>query len=76
MLLNYKTRKIPEYYPWMYLDGFEPWEIKYAQKKLFMKEFEEKRQREQQEKELEKKIEANLEETLNKALEELLKDFK
>ena len=47
MLLNYKTRRIPEYYPWMYLDGFEPWEIKYAHKKLMMKEFEEKRQREQ-----------------------------
>ena len=26
-LFEYYNRRIPEYYDWMYLDGYEPWEI-------------------------------------------------
>ena len=29
-LENYRFREIPEYYDWMYLDGFTPDEILYA----------------------------------------------
>lgn len=29
-LENYHSREIPEYYDWMYLDGFTPDEILYA----------------------------------------------
>jgi hypothetical protein len=29
-LENYRSREIPEYYDWMYLDGFTPDEILYA----------------------------------------------
>lgn len=29
-LENYRFREIPEYYDWMYLDGFTPEEILYA----------------------------------------------
>ena len=29
-LENYRFREIPEYYEWMYLDGFTPDEILYA----------------------------------------------
>jgi len=30
---NYITRKIPKYYPTMYLDGYKPWEVMWAVKK-------------------------------------------
>ena len=29
-LLEQHNRRIPDYYPTMYLDGFEPWEVMYA----------------------------------------------
>ena len=28
---------IPEYYDWMYLDGFEPWQIMVASRKRMMR---------------------------------------
>ena len=35
-LFDQINRKIPEYYPYMYLDGFTPQEIMYARKKQML----------------------------------------
>ena len=80
-------RKIPEYYPTMFLDGFTPQEIFFAKQKLVHREFLEKQEKEKQKKEelkrqkefdkqLEKEINEKLEKCLDKALNDLLKDFK
>ena len=39
MIADYVERKIPEYYPTMYLDGFEPYEILIAHNKKMREEF-------------------------------------
>ena len=38
--VDYATRKIPDYYDTMFLDGFTPTEILYAQHQTMLKEIE------------------------------------
>ena len=33
-LSDYVNRKVPEYYNWMYLDGYTPEEIKYSHQQM------------------------------------------
>lgn len=40
MLQNEFFRQIPEYYPYMYLDGFSPEEILFAKKRQMLDEIE------------------------------------
>ena len=71
-IFDHKYRKVPDYYPTMYLDGFTPDEIHYAKKRQMMKDWEERELK----KNLEKEFEKELEKALAQALDELLKDFK
>lgn len=41
-LLHDRYRKVPEYYPHMYRDGFTPEEILYALKRKMLKEYRER----------------------------------
>lgn len=70
-MIDYKYRKVPEYYPMMHLDGFTPDEIHYAKKRQMMKDWEERELK----KDLEKKFEKELEKALAQALDDLIKDF-
>ena len=45
-LEDYHYRKVPEYYDYMYLDGFTPDEIMYAARKKFNREYAERLARE------------------------------
>ena len=40
MLQNEFFRQVPEYYPYMYLDGFSPEEILFAKKRQMLDEIE------------------------------------
>lgn len=70
-IIDYKYRKVPEYYPTMYMDGFTPDEILYAHKRKTMRDFKERERQANIEKEFEKEVGKALE----KALDDLLKDF-
>ena len=39
---DYYYRKVPEYYDYMYLDGYTPDEIMYAARKKFRREYAER----------------------------------
>lgn len=41
-LADYYYRKVPEYYDYMYLDGYTPDEIMYAARKKFNREYAER----------------------------------
>jgi|GEM_PF-1466893 len=71
-IFDHKYRKVPEYYPMMYLDGFTPDEIHYAMRRKMKRDIEER----EQQINLEKQIEKEIEKALAQALDELLKDFK
>ena len=45
-LADYYYRKVPEYYHYMYLDGYTPDEIMYAARKKFNREYAERLARE------------------------------
>ena len=38
-LSEYVNRKIPEYYHWMYLDGYTPEEIKHSHQQMMKRRF-------------------------------------
>ena len=44
-LFEYYDRKIPDYYPTMYLDGYSPEQIMYAAHRKIRKEYEEREAR-------------------------------
>ena len=50
---DYWNSKLPDYYPTMYLDGYEPWQIMQAHRNTFNRELKEKQERALAEKELE-----------------------
>ena len=45
---DYYNRNVPEYYPYMYLDGYTPDQIMYAHHKMMRKQIEEHIQKKQQ----------------------------
>ena len=45
---DYYNRNVPDYYPYMYLDGYTPDQIMYAHHKMMRKQIEEHIQKKQQ----------------------------
>lgn len=41
-LIDHHFRKVPDYYPTMYMDGFTPEEIHYARRKKFRKDIQDR----------------------------------
>ena len=72
---DYWNSKLPDYYPTMYLDGYEPWQIMQAHRNTFNRELKEKQERALAEKELNQYIEENLKITFDRAMKEIFKDF-
>jgi hypothetical protein len=42
IIVDSKMSHIPEYYPYMYLDGYTPYEILYATRKKMFREYQER----------------------------------
>lgn len=64
-LLEQYNRKIPDYYPSMYLDGFTPEQIMYAAKRQMYQEIQER-----------KAMQVDLQTALEAALQDVFKDWK
>lgn len=68
MLQDKIHRNVPEYYHWMYLDGYTPEQIFYAKRKQMLKNYNEQKHK--------YIVEHEAEEAVLKSLEELFKGFK
>ena len=64
-LLAQHNRKIPDYYPTMYLDGFTPEEVMYAAKRYMYRQIQER-----------KMMHTDLQTALEAALHDVFKDWK
>ena len=64
-LLAQHNRRIPDYYPTMYMDGFTPEEIMYAAKRQMYRQVQER-----------KAIQTDLQTALESALHDVFKDWK
>ena len=64
-LSEYYDRRIPDYYPTMYLDGFTPEEIMYAAKRKMYREAQER-----------KAVQTDVQTALEAALRDVFKDWK
>ena len=64
-LLEQHNRRIPDYYPTMYMDGFSPEEIMYAAKRQMYRQVQER-----------KAIQTDLQTALESALHDVFKDWK
>ena len=64
-LLEQHNRKIPDYYPTMYLDRFTPEEVMYAAKRQMYRQVQER-----------KAIQTDLQTALESALHDVFKDWK
>ena len=71
-MIIYPKKKLPDYYPTMYLDGYTPEEIRMALHNKMIKEYAER----QAHQELEQEDKKKLEKALEQALDEILKDLK
>lgn len=77
-LMDDAMRHVPDYYDYMYLDGFTPDEIMYAARKKMNRDLELRKQKQREallEKILEKEIEKQLESIIKKVFNELLDGF-
>ena len=64
-LLEQHNRKIPDYYPTMYLDGFTPEEVMYAAKRQMYQQIQER-----------KAMQTDLQTALEAALRDVFEDWK
>ena len=64
-LLEQHNRRIPDYYPTMYLDGFEPWEVMYAAERQMYRQIQER-----------KAMQTDLQTALEAALHDVFKDWR
>ena len=64
-LLEQHNRRIPDCYPTMYLDGFEPWEVMHAAKRQMYREIQER-----------KAMQTDLQTALEAALHDVFKEWK
>ena len=76
MLLDNYHKNLPEYYPYMYLDGYTPEQIMEAMHRTMRKEWEAKREQAAAEKVVEAQIEKALEKTVSKDLDDIFKGWK
>lgn len=72
---DYWNSKLPDYYPTMYLDSYEPWQIMQAHRNTFNRELKERQERVLAEKEFNQYIEESLKTTFDQAMKEIFKDF-
>lgn len=72
MLYN---QNLPEYSDYMYLQGYQPYEIMEAFRRTNRKKLQKKREESILEKEMFNFIEAMIATTVNKALDDIFKDF-
>ena len=63
-LLEQHNRRIPDYYPTMYLDGFEPWEVMHAAMRQMYRQIQER-----------KAMQTDLQTALEAALHDVFKDW-
>ena len=64
-LLEQHNRRIPDYYPTMYMDGFTPEEIMYAAKRQMYRQIQER-----------KDAQVDIQAALESALHDVFKDWK
>lgn len=64
-LLEQHNRRIPDYYPTMYMDGFSPWEVMYAAKRQMYQQLQER-----------KAMQTDLQTALESALRDVFNDWK
>ena len=64
-LLEQRNRRIPDYYPTMYLEGFTPEEVMYAAKRQMYRQIQER-----------KMMQTDLQTALEAALHDVFKDWK
>ena len=64
-LLEQHSRRIPDYYPTMYMDGFSPEEIMYAAKRQMYRQIEER-----------KAAQMDIQTALEAALQDVFEDWK
>lgn len=64
-LLEQHNRRIPDYYPTMYLDGFTPQEVMYAAKRQMYQQIQER-----------KAMQTDLQTALEAALRDVFEDWK
>lgn len=80
MLLDEYHKNLPDYYPYMYLDGYTPEQIMEAMHRTVRKEWEARRKAEREqattEKAVQAQIEKELEKTVSKALDDIFKGWK
>ena len=76
MLLDAYHKNLPDYYPYMYLDGYTPEQIMEAMHRTVRKEWEARRAEEAAAKAAEAQIEKALEKTVSKALDDIFKGWK
>ena len=69
-------KNLPDYYPYMYLDGYTPEQIMEAMHRTVRKEWEARRAEEAAAKAAEAQIERALEKTVSKALDDIFKGWK
>ena len=80
MLLDEYHKNLPDYYPYMYLDGYTPEQIMEAMHRTVRIEWEARRKAEREqaatEKAVQAQIEKELEKTVSKALDDIFKGWK
>lgn len=76
MLSDSYHKNLPEYYPFMYLDGYTPEQIMEAMHLTMRKQWKSKRQQTATEKAVQAQIGKKLEQTVSKALDDLFKGWK
>ena len=69
-------KNLPDYYPYMYLDGYTPEQIMEAMHRTVRKEWEARRAEEAAAIAAEAQIEKALEKTVSKALDDIFKGWK
>lgn len=71
-MLEQMSRQVPEPYPYMYLDGYTPYEILHTTSRKMYQDYQAKRAEMQAEKEMEESVQN----AISAALEDLFKDWK
>ena len=76
MLLESYHKNLPDYYPYMYLDGYTPEQIMEAMHRTMRKDWQARIEQAAAEKAVEAQIEKALEKTVEKALDDIFKSWK
>ena len=75
-LYDYYDRQIPEYYPTMYLDGYEPHQILHAAHRTMIREYYAREIEKRSQKENEAQLEKDVKIAIDNAMKDLFKEWK